>query len=264
MTTAATKQRHARSLHALQLLNGNSGNGADFRVEQEGDSATLYLYDVIDPFWGVSAERFVKELNGLKASTIHLRINSPGGDVFEARAMATAVSQHASKVIAHVDGLAASAATFLVMAAAEAEAAQGSMLMIHRAWAFVAGNAEELVDFAELLEKIDDAIAGDYTRKTKKSRDQVNQWMRDETWFSAQEALDNGFFDRIAESTQARQMWDVSGAYPGAPEALRPDRAAADLAKQLADALAQQSDTAAVCRHAENLRHLELIEQTCA
>src|SRR4051812_6566576 len=98
----------------MQLLRDNlDAPRAGLQAKVQGDEATLYVYDAIGGWFGLPAADFVKELNGITAGTIHLRINSPGGDVFEARAMATAIRQHKSNVIAHVDGVAASAATML-------------------------------------------------------------------------------------------------------------------------------------------------------
>ena len=96
---------------------------------------TLYLYDEIG-YWGIDAKQFVEDLNKLDADTIHLRINSPGGDVFAAKAMQTALMQHDAKVVAHVDGLAASAASVVAMGADEIEMVDGGFMMIHKALSF--------------------------------------------------------------------------------------------------------------------------------
>ena len=176
------------------------------------DEATIYLYDIIgeDMFGdgGVSAKAFVQDLAGITAGTIHLRINSPGGDVFDARSMQTALNQHPSKVIAHIDGLAASAATYVMLGADEIEAVEGALFMIHDAWTFAIGNKTDLRKTADTLEKIDEGIANDYVAKTGQSEEQVRLWMAEETDFTAKEALDSGFIDRIftkpeADDTQA-------------------------------------------------------------
>ena len=130
-------------------------------IEASGDAA-LYLYDVIvsDDYWGgISAEKFVKELNALDAPTIHLRINSPGGEVFAARAIEAAIRNHPARIVAQVDGYAASAASFVAVACDEVEIAPGGFFMIHKAWTFTAGNADDLLHTAEMLEKLD-AIMG--------------------------------------------------------------------------------------------------------
>lgn len=205
-----------------QLLASNRSQARRYEIVAKADSADIYLYDVIDPFWGVSAAQFVKDLNALTAPTIHLHINSPGGDVFDGRAIATAIRQHPSDVIAHVDGLAASAASFIATAADQVEMAPGAFMMIHRAWGFVAGNAEDLVKIAATLEKIDESLVSDYARETGQSEAQIREWMNAETWFTDQEAVANGFADRVAEADpKAQNRWDLS-AFSRAPEAALP------------------------------------------
>ena len=167
------------------------------------DEATVYLYDAIDPYWGIDAGEFVKSLSEVTAKTIHLRINSPGGSVFDAEAIQTALQQHKARVVAHIDGMAASAATYVALAADEVEMSDGAMFMIHNAWTFAFGNASELVDTAALLEKIDANILRDYQSKTGASAEQIKTWMDNETWFTAQEALANGFVDRVYGNVDA-------------------------------------------------------------
>src|SRR5690554_5973223 len=161
--------------------------------------ATIWLYDVIgDEMWGgVSAKTFVKDLAAVTAPTIHLRINSPGGDVFDARAMVTALRQHPARVIAHIDGLAASAASYIALAADEVSMSDGAFLMIHNAWGVVIGNRHDLLEMALTLEKIDKSIIQDYEHRTGQPTRVLQDWMDKETWFTAQEALDAGFTDRI-------------------------------------------------------------------
>lgn len=112
----------------MKLLRDNARNrtAAGIPKAEESGESTLYLYDVIvsDDYWGgISAEKFVKELNALDAPTIHLRINSPGGEVFAARAIEAAIRNHPARIVAHVDGYAASAASFVAVACDEVEIA---------------------------------------------------------------------------------------------------------------------------------------------
>ena len=177
------------------------GDNRTYEIKNESDGeATIYLYDVIgEGFYdeGISAKQFANDLDGIKASTIHLRINSPGGDVFDARAMQTALNQKDAKIIAHIDGWAASAATYIMLAADEIEASEGAIIMIHNAWGMAIGNKNEMRDMADLLAKIDDGIAKDYIDKTDQSPKQIAMWMDAETDFTAQEALHAGFIDSI-------------------------------------------------------------------
>src|SRR5699024_9441941 len=125
----------------LQLLRDNEAKPSAFEVKAAFNAATIYVYDVIGGFFGgVDAEDFAREVAALDVDTIHLRINSPGGDVFDARAMQTALRGHRAHVIAHIDGLAASAASGIAMAADEIEIAEGGFLMIHNAWTLAMGN----------------------------------------------------------------------------------------------------------------------------
>lgn len=162
------------------------------------------------------------ELNAITTQTIHLRINSPGGDVFEARAMATAVRTHSAKVIAHIDGVAASCASWIALSADEVEIAQGAFFMVHNSWTWTIGNKADHAASIKLLEKIDGSIVRDYQEKTGKATTQIQQWMDEETWFTADEALAAGFADRIADGETATDMsWDIAAAYPKAPAALK-------------------------------------------
>lgn len=200
------------------MLAANQGKPRRYEVKAAADEATVYLYDAIDSFFGVSANQFVKDLNAIKAPVINLRINSPGGDVFDGRAIATAISQHPSKVIAHVDGLAASAASYVAIAADEVVMAPGAFMMIHKAWTLAFGNQDDLLATAAVLEKIDQSLVETYVAKTGASAEQVAEWMAAETWFTAQEAVDQKFADRVAEDApSAKAAWDLS-AYDKTPE----------------------------------------------
>lgn len=216
----------------LKLLADNRKKGF-FRAQapikaEAGDETTLYLYDAIvsgdleAEYWGgVSPQSFVKTLSEIKSSVIHLRINSPGGDVFAARSIEQALREHPAKVIAHIDGFAASAASFIAMAADEIVMNEGGFFMIHKAWTIAWGNENDLIDTAELLAKIDGSLVNTYAKRTGQKAEDIAQWMADETWMSAQESVDRGFADRIDTGTKADASaaeWDLS-AYAKAPAA---------------------------------------------
>ena len=212
----------------MQMLKANADKPKLFRIENLAGESTIYLYDVIDSFFGINAQEFVSELSAIKSPTINLRINSPGGDVFDARAMATAINNHPSDIIAHIDGLAASAATYVALAANEVRMSEGGFFMIHKAWTLAFGNSADMRAMAGLLDKIDATIVNDYAKKTGKSADDIIAWMAAETWFTAQEALDNGFVDSITAGVKAQNNWDLA-AYINAPKALtEPPPAAED------------------------------------
>lgn len=201
-----------------------------FEVVAKADSSEvdIFLYDHIvsseeeAEWWGgVAPESFVKAVYAVDPShTINLRVNSPGGSVFAARAMEQALRAHKGKVVVHIDGLAASAATFVSMAGDEIVMSKGAMFMIHKAWTGMWGNAEDLRKEADLLDKIDGTLAETYADKTGKDITAIAEWMAAETWFTAQEALDAGFATSIAEAEAKALAWDLS-AYQNAPKAER-------------------------------------------
>lgn len=202
----------------MQLFNDNKER-PKFKASAEGDESTVYLYDAIGGWYGVEAKSFVKDLAGVEAETVHLRINSPGGDVFEARAIATALKQMKCKTVAHIDGVCASAATYIALACDEVEMAEGAFFMIHKAWCLAMGNADELLATADLLVKVDDSIVTDYAKKTGLESEEIQQLMADETWFNAEEALDKGFVDNVYQGDDVEASWNLS-AYDNAPEKL--------------------------------------------
>lgn len=183
-------------------------------------SAIIYLYDVIDQYWGISAKDIIAALDAAKGiPVVNLHINSPGGDVFESRAIMAAMQRFEGKIVAHIDSLAASAATSIALAASEVVISQGAFFMIHNASAMVWGDKTTMRETADLLEKIEGSIIGDYTGKTGKPVQQIMDWMDAETWFTADEAIANGFCDRLADTAKAKNTWNLS-AFSKAPQDL--------------------------------------------
>lgn len=209
----------------LKLLASNRNKGAAPAPQASADETTLYLYDVIvsdeltaEWMGGIAPQSFVKQLRDITTPKIHLRINSPGGDVFAARAIEQAIREHPSAIVAHVDGYAASAASYIALAADHVVMAPGAFYMIHRAWTLAWGNTNDMLAMADLLDKIDNSLADTYAIETKQSRAQILEWMGAETWFNAQESVDAGFADEIAQSApKASAQWDLS-AYAHAPK----------------------------------------------
>jgi len=211
----------------LNLLQNNAERGQNLTInaEEGSDTTHVYLYDAIGGWWGVEAASFVKELNNITTDNIVLHINSPGGDVFDGRAIATAIKQHSANITAQIDGLCASAATYVSAACNSVTMADGGFYMIHEGWTLAIGNKRDFGKAIGLLEKIDNSILNDYEKKTGIDRGQLSQWMEEETWFSAEEAKDHGFIDDIidddtgSENANNRTRWNLS-AYANAPAAL--------------------------------------------
>lgn len=192
-------------------------------TRNETGTATLYIYDVIDADWGVGAKDVIAALASIDGTPdLHIRINSPGGDVFEGRAIMAAIQRYEGKTTAHIDSLAASAATSIALAADEVVISQGAFFMIHNASGLVWGDKNAMRETADLLEKIEGAIVADYTGKTGADTAQVVAWMDAETWFNADEAVANGFCDRLTEAPKgaAKNAWNLA-AFSNAPAALK-------------------------------------------
>ena len=236
----------------LQLVQANLDKPRRAEIKAEDDEATIYIYDVIGGFFGgVDAEQVSRDLARLDVSKINVRINSPGGDVWDARAIMTALRQHPATITAHIDGVAASAATDIAMAADHVRISKGAEFMIHNAWTIAIGNRHEFLSLAERLENVDGAITDDYARRTGQSREQVTSWMDAESWFTAEQAIEHGFADELVEVVPANlTRWDLS-AYDNAPEPEGTD----DTEQALAQARAQ---------HAAMERRLSLAETTAA
>ncbi len=218
----------------LRLLRDNAQAKAkrplNLVLPKAGDTspdATIYVYDVIvadeteAEYWGgVSPMGFLKALAtaALAADTIHVRFNCPGGDVFAGRAMEAALRGCMKKTVAHVDGYAASAASYLALACDEVEIAQGGFFMIHKAWTMGWGNSDDFQSTAAVLDKIDASLADTYAKETNLEADVVLGLMAAETWVSAQEAVDMGFADRIAgDAPKGCAGWNLT-AYVNAPK----------------------------------------------
>lgn len=208
----------------IKLLATNRRTELPRALAVDGDETVIYLYDIIvaddlTAEWGggVSAQSLVPQIRNIKTGTIRLRINSPGGDVPAAQAIVAAIRDTGAKVIASIDGIAASAATLVAIAADEVEISDGALYMIHCAHSFCYGNAGDLRETAALLDKADGIIAGQYASKTGQPADEVMALMVAETWFTAQEAVEAGLVDRITPAVKAKSKWDLS-AYANAPQ----------------------------------------------
>ena len=182
--------------------------------------ATMYIYDVIDPYWGVSANTVIADIAAAgDAATLHIRINSPGGSVFESRAIIEAIKRFAGKTIAHIDSLAASAATSIALACDEVEISDGGFFMIHPASGGAYGDKNDLRKRADLLEKLEGTIAAEYAAESGQELDQIVAWMDAETWFTAAEAIAAGFVDRLQSTAKVSNTYNLA-AFAKAPAAI--------------------------------------------
>lgn len=184
-----------------------------YRIKNLADGATeVAIYDEIG-YWGVTASDFIAELKTIDSAEITLRLNSPGGEVFDGIAIMNALRSHPARVITHVDGIAASIASVIAMAGDRIVMQPHSQLMIHDGSGMCIGNAADMRELADLLDRQSDNIAGIYAERAGGT---VKQWrarMLAETWYSAQEAVEAGLADEVAKPLR-RPEPEEDGALP--------------------------------------------------
>lgn len=173
-----------------------------WNLDSAGGVASLHIYGAIGGFWGdVDATAIVPAIRALDVATLEVYINSPGGDVWDGIAIRNALRQHSAHVVTHVDSLAASAASFIATAGDEVIMGENSELMIHDAWTIALGNAEEMREAAELLDRVSDNIAAMYAAKAGGEPADWRAVMKAEAWYTADEAVAAGLADRV-DTTQ--------------------------------------------------------------
>jgi ATP-dependent Clp endopeptidase proteolytic subunit ClpP len=167
------------------------------------NEADIYIYDEIG-YWGVTARQFVNDLKALGDVThINLHINSPGGDVFDGIAIFNALKFHGAAITVHIDGLAASMASVIAMVGNPVIMPENTMMMIHKPWGFSGGDANDMRDYADLLDKVESVLIPAYAEKTGKSTEEIAAMLEDETWMDGKKCLELGFADQVTTSLQA-------------------------------------------------------------
>ena len=173
------------------------------KASDENDN-TIGIYDPIGyDYWddsGVTAKRISAALRSLDGADVVVNINSPGGDVFEGLAIYNLLREYKGHVTVRVLGVAASAASFIAMAADEIQIARAGFFMIHNAWTGLWGNRNDLRETADFLEQIDDTIADIYNVRSGLSMDELKADMDKERWINGRDAIDSGFADAFLPS----------------------------------------------------------------
>ncbi len=186
-------------------------------------AAEVSIYEEIGS-WGVTAKQFVADLKAIDAKTINLRLNTPGGEVFDGTAIANALKEHPATVVVHIDGVAASAGSFIAMSGDQIRMANNAYLMIHNARGGVMGDATQMRTYADVLDKINGNIADMYAKKSGKNADHYRTLMDAETWFTAEEAKAEGLVDMVTDGgksvSRMTSKFDF-GIYNKIPEPVR-------------------------------------------
>jgi ATP-dependent Clp endopeptidase proteolytic subunit ClpP len=183
-----------------------------FRAATAGStgSAEIVIYDQIGTY-GVTAAMFRDALQKVaSAKSLTVRINSPGGDVFDGLAIHNMLARHPVPVTVTIDGLAASIASMIAMAGRTVVMPENAMLMIHNPHGGVLGEASDMKDFAFVLEKIRDQMVNTYAAKTGQSTEALVAMMNKTTWMTAAEALALRFCDEVIGPAKVAARFDIS------------------------------------------------------
>jgi len=184
------------------------------RMVAGGKKAEILIYDVIGEsffFEGVTAKNVAESMAAIgSAEEIDVRINSPGGSVFQGMAIYNGLKNHPAKINVHIDGLAASMATVVAMAGDTINMAKNAMFMIHEPRASVYGTAEDMLSQASMLEKLTSQVVDVYTSRTQMSESDVRAAMSAETWYAADEAKAAGLVTNITANKQITAHFDVT------------------------------------------------------
>ena len=180
----------------------------DFRAQAKG--AEIVIYDEIGAF-GIPAKAFLDELKALgPVAELTVRINSPGGSVFDGVAIYNALKRHDAAITVWIDGIAASIASMIAMAGDEVVMPENAMLVLHDPSGLVAGTAADMRAMAEALDRMKAGMVAAYRDKSGRDDAEIEALMAAETWLSAQEAVALGLADRVEQPVRMAAHFDLS------------------------------------------------------
>lgn len=239
----------ARDTRAFQLWASHSARlgKKPLAAKASEKRGALYMYEPIGyDFWtggGITAKSVQKAIAELgSVAALDIFINSEGGDVWEAKGIWSQLDRFAGEKVVHVDGICASAASFIAMAGDRIVSSPVATWMIHQARGMAFGTADDFRDMADVLDLENGTLAKTYADRTDSKLTEIEQWMKDELWMSAAEAKEHGFTDEIANEEESAAVAASSSA-----DAQR---------KALDDLAARTTRMLAVARMANRLRQI--------
>lgn len=173
------------------------------------DECEIMIYDEIGGF-GITARDLISQIQNQSPRLITLRINSNGGDTFEAISIYNYLRSHAADKKVYIDGLAASAASIIAMSGDVVIMPSNAMMMIHNPWGYCQGDSEEMRDMANLLDKVSMSVMKIYESKTGLDLKEIRKLMDNETWMTADEAKTKGFADTITDLIENKTIAETS------------------------------------------------------
>ena len=178
-----------------------------YEIHNENKLSKIYIYDSIGK-WDISAQQFIKDLEKCEQD-IEIHLNSPGGDVFEGFAIYNAIAQSDKNIFVYIDGIAASIASVIAMAAKKIFISKNGSIMIHNVSSYAQGKRKDIEKTLKVMEQLETQINAIYVERTGISSEEITNMMDDETWFNADEAVEKGFADQVVTSKKTKNNWDM-------------------------------------------------------
>lgn len=258
------KYRNQRNAEATARYWNKAIDKSDwYKIEAlSEDNTEILIYDVIGwPF--NDAGEIIRAMAGINTKNVTVRINSPGGDVFDAMAIFNALQSHKSKIVTRVESLAASAASFIALAGKEVQAYQNAMFMIHEPWVLAAGNQYDLREISDILEKISGNMVDIYSQNSSVGKKEIRDMMKAETWFTAKEAKENGFIDTIIDGKAAKAQFNLS-MFAHVPDGLSDESQGRELTRKETERALRNAGASREYARAVAAKRAEASDEECA
>ncbi len=212
-----------------------------FEIKAKGNSkAEIVLYGAIGAsFWedSITAKQFSEEMKKIDSSVkeISVRINSPGGDVFDGISIYNRLKQHPAKKTVYIDGLAASIASIIALAGDEIVMGDGALYMIHLPWSVAMGNRNDFENTINRLMDVEEQMVGIYAKKTGMDRSEIRSMLEKETWLNSSEAVEMGFATTVSEDSLpiAASIFDKASWITKRPKCKTQDQVVKNTIKEL-------------------------------
>lgn len=173
------------------------------------ETTDVLLYGIV-AWWDLDSAQFAEDLMRITTPRVNLRINSPGGNVFDGIGMYNSIKAHPAHFTSTIESSALSIMSVVALASDVVKIAKNAFMMVHEPWSIIAANAKEHRKEADVLDKLSVGMIGTYVEKTGKPSNEIKSWMEEETWFNAQEAKSAGFVDEIIGESSTNAFFDLS------------------------------------------------------
>ena len=194
----------------------------------ESAPAEVYILEPISAWYGVDAKSYLDAFRAIKSPKVKLYINSPGGDVMQGLAIFNGMRASGKEIEVHVLGIAASIASYIAMAGDKVVMPANTLMLLHNPMTGVFGNAEELREAADTLEKVQNVVTATYGKRWKGDEKALADMLAAETLLTAAECLEHGFCDEVVDEIEATASFDMETLPPAARKVFEAAKAKSD------------------------------------